>query len=119
MLNRILQTLVLCVVVLLLTTGVAWSRPLSSPMLLAEHTPDHNATPPIETTQPSNQTTPSSSPTNPPPVNTPDATAVDREDEAATNQAIQANPSVPYDPYDINAMREMNREIYGEKPGKS
>ncbi|XGW00086.1 MAG: hypothetical protein ACAF41_14265 [Leptolyngbya sp. BL-A-14] len=119
MLNRILQILFLCVVALLLSTGVAWSHPLSSRMLIAEHTPDHNATPAIETTQPRAQTAPPSQPTNTPQVNTPDATSLDRQGESATPQALQANPSVPYDPYDINAMREMNRGIYGEKPGKS
>jgi hypothetical protein len=31
---------------------------------------------------------------------------------------MQADPSAPYDPYDYDALRQINRGIYGEKKGE-
>ena len=114
MLNRILQTLFLCIAALILTSGLALSSPLPNRLLIAEHTPDHDAVPPMETVQPNVQTVPSSQPPRSPQTETPGATPDDRHARSSATQPIQANPSVPYDPYDYDAIRKMNRGIYGE-----
>lgn len=119
MLNRILQTLFLCAAALLLTTGIAVSSPLRSTLLIADHIPDHAATRRVEMAKPDAKGTPSSQPTGAPQTDTSDSTQADlsRTTRSEASQAIQADPSVPYDPYDYDAIRKMNRGIYGEGKG--
>lgn len=118
MLNRLLQTLFLCVAALMLTTGIALSSPLSSGLLIAEHTPDHDAALPVETARLNIQTAPSSQPTGSPQTDASGSTQADlrrdREVRSDAAQPLQADPSVPYDPYDYDAIRKVNRGIYGE-----
>lgn len=106
MLNRILQTLLLCLAVVILTTGIALSSPFPQGVLIAEHTSDHDAA--------ISQPVPSAQPTDSSQANTSSSAQPDRDTKPENIQPTQANPSVPYDPYDYDAIREMNREIYGE-----
>jgi hypothetical protein len=101
MLKRILQTLLLCCAAIVLTTKMAISSPLPNRMLIADHTPDH----PVAVD--AGQT---------PPVS-PQLDKPNRE-QSPENPVIQADPSIPYDPYDYDAIRESNRQIYGELKGK-
>jgi uncharacterized iron-regulated membrane protein len=110
MLNQFLQGICLGVLTLLLTTGVAWSSPWSGNVLVAEHTPDHNATAPGETTPPKAEPAPHSTP-----ADTSSAVPPDLEVRSRADQPMQADPSAPYDPYDYDALRQINRGIYGEK----
>jgi hypothetical protein len=114
MLKRSLQILLLCLAVMMLTTGIALSSPFSSSVLIADHAPDPDAA--------IAQPTPSSQPTGSSQVDTPNPAQPnlksDRDSKLEDSQAPQVDPSVPYDPYDYKAIREMNREIYGEVKGK-
>lgn len=105
MVKRILQTLLLCFAAIILTTRVAMSSPLSSSILIFEHIPVYLAVNAADPTPP-----------NPPqagkPSPAPDGTQ--KKDPPVT----QADPSVPYDPYDYDAIRESNRQTYGEMKGK-
>jgi hypothetical protein len=113
MLNRILQTLLLGLAAILLTTGIAFSSPLPGSVLMAAHTPDQQAA--ISQPAPSPQPTGSSQTETRSPAK-PDLKG-DRNAKVETSQPIQADPSKPYDPYDYDAIRKMDREIYGEVKG--
>lgn len=113
MLKQILQTIGLCFVALLLTTEMVFAAPFSGGILLAEHTPDHKIVTPVEpaksTVRPdSAQSTPVES------ANQINAEPSVSEDSQRQQAESQANSSGPYDPYDYDAIREMNRQIYGE-----
>jgi hypothetical protein len=115
MLNQILQIFLLALAAIILTTGVAMGNPLSSDVLITATVPNPDAaiSQPAPSPQPSDATQP----------DTHDLTKAelegDRSVQLKDNQPLQADPSVPYDPYDFDAIREMDREIYGEvKPDK-
>jgi hypothetical protein len=118
MLNRFLQTLFLCFAAFLLTTGIALGSSLPSSIHIADYTLRAAELPPGGMAKPDSQATPlpHSSQTD-----APDSTQAesDRATKSGTKltdrQPAQADPSVPYDPYDYDVIRETNREIYGEK----
>jgi len=110
MLNQILQVFLLCFAALILTTEIAFSSPVAGGLLLAEHTLDH--------ADAISQPAAAAAPTSSPPADTPGTTQPqikgDRDTPLKDPKPTQANPSVPYDPYDYDAIRELNHEIYGE-----
>lgn len=109
MLNRILSILFPCFAAMILTAGIAWGSPLPGGLLIADHTPDHSAA----IAQPALESPQAETPSPVQPELTSNRT-LNRED----TPALQADPSVPYDPYDYEVIREMNREIYGEVKGE-
>lgn len=108
MLNQILHILLLCLAALTLTTEIAFSGPVAGGLLLAEHTVDHADA----IAQPA--AAPTSSPPADPPGTTQPQIKGDRNTSLKDPKPTQANPAVPYDPYDYDAIRELNHEIYGE-----
>jgi hypothetical protein len=109
MLNQILQTFLLCLAAMILAVGIALVSPLPSGILVAQ-AQDRDAEIVKPAPSPPRAETPNPVPPKP------------KEDRAAKmdeDQPMQADPSVPYDPYDINAIRKMDREIYGEVKGKN
>jgi hypothetical protein len=105
MLKRILQTLLLCLATIVLTTKVAMSRPLPGSMVIIEHIPVYLAVNAADATPPK-----------PPQAGKPSPAPNDsqKKDPPVT----QADPSNPQDPYDYDAIRESNRQTYGEMKGK-
>lgn len=106
---------------IILTTGIAFGSPLPSGVLIADHTSDQDAALLGEAAQPDSQTAPLSQPTRSPQAETHSAPADpngDRGPQLNKPQPTQASPSVPYDPYDYNVIRQLNREIYGEAKAK-
>jgi len=115
MLNQILQILLLCFAAIILTTGIALSSPLPSNSLISEHTPDHEVADPFGVLEPSIQPDSPTQPTRFPQVDTPRSEQPVLKSNRDAKQVVpQTNPSAPYDPYDYDAIRAMNREIYGE-----
>ncbi len=108
MLNQIFQTLFLCLAVIILTTGLALSNPLPSVILIAQN----QAGKPV-IAKPAQS---------PPEKNTPSSAQLrlkgNQEANSEKDQPMQADPSVAYDPYDFDAIRKMDREIYGEAKGR-
>lgn len=105
MLKRILQTLLFCFAAIILTTRVAMSSPLPSSLLISEHIPIYLAVNAADPTlpEPPQKVKPSPAPNDP-----------QKKDAPVT----QADPSDPHDPYDYDAIRESNRQTYGEMKGK-
>jgi hypothetical protein len=98
MLKQIFQSLLSCLAAIVLTIAIVTNHPLPDRILIAEGTP-------ANTSAGANQ--PAS-----PPATPPSPAARDRSTQT------QADPSDPYDPYDYDAIRESNRETYGEMKGK-
>lgn len=113
MLNQILQILLLCFTAIILTTGIAFSSPLSSGIPIAENTSSHETA----KTQPAQSVQPNGSSQRETASPTPTELNGDRNPQPKDIQSTQADPSVPYDPYDYDAIREMDRRIYGEVKG--
>jgi hypothetical protein len=108
MLKQIFQTLFLCLAVIILTTGLALSNPLPSVILIAQ--------------SPAGKPVIAKPAQSPPDKNTPNAAQLkpkgNQESNLEEDQPMQADPSVAYDPYDFDAIRKMDREIYGEAKGR-
>jgi hypothetical protein len=98
MLKQIFQSLLSCFAAIVLMTAVAISNPLPGRILIAEGPPANNS---AGANQPAS-----------PPATPPSPAARDRSTQT------QADPSAPYDPYDYDAIRESDRETYGEMKGK-
>lgn len=117
MLKQTLKTLFLCFAAMILTTRIAFS-PLPSGVLLAEHTPNHAV-------ESDDRAKSSVAEPDRPLMRSPQIDASesardkqgDRSTQSENAQPTQADPSVPYDPYDFEMIREMDREIYGEVKG--
>jgi hypothetical protein len=105
MLKRILQTLLLCFAAIVLTTKVAMSGPLSGNVLIYEHLPVYLAANAADLTPPK-----------PPQAGKP--SPAPKEAQKKDPPVTQADPSNPQDPYDYDAIRESNRQTYGEMKGK-
>jgi hypothetical protein len=108
MLKQIFQTLFLCLVVIILTTDLALSNPLPNVILIAQNSVDISKA--------------AKTASSPPPKNTSNNPQLKLKGNLEANvekdQPMQADPSVGYDPYDFDAIRKMDREIYGEAKGR-
>ncbi|MBL1178625.1 hypothetical protein [Pantanalinema sp. GBBB05] len=114
MLNRMLQTCCLAIAVVSLALSMTWSHPLPTGLLIADQSLPQKVVP--STPHPSS----TSSPQPPTASETPTDTEAPQQmsrDRKATPPGTQVTPMIPYDPYDYEAIRQMDREIYQEVDG--
>ena len=100
MIKRILTILLLCMAVIVLAPETALSFPLPSGSLMIDHTP----APELATPMPRSPSPPQPS-TSPPTVKT--------NSPKPQSPLPKAQLPAPVDPYDYDALREANHEIYG------
>lgn len=114
MLNRMLQICCLAIAAVSLTLSIAWSHPLPTGRLIADQSLSQEPVP--STPHPSSTTSPQTPTVSEPDPDTEPAQSANR-DRKVTPPATQVTPMIPYDPYDYEAIRQMDREIYQEVDG--
>jgi hypothetical protein len=109
MFKRILQICFCLMLLMLLTTGAAFSDRLPQGVLIADHTSDHQGM------RPTDQTPPPQAPeaTSGEPVDTPSTATVKAPSVEPVKAPTLKAPKEPIDPYDYDDLREANESIYG------
>jgi hypothetical protein len=109
MFKRILQICFCLMLLMLLTTGVAFSDPFPQGVLIANHEGDHPGMSPTDHTLPSKAPETTSGEV----VNTPSTPTVKAPSVEPSKAPTLKVPKGPIDPYDYEALREADESIYG------